>query len=308
MINSFNFDSLPWQRGSLNESSFKALCKLAARSIDESVMREVLEQVSARINDAGDRAQQRKLADQTRDAFAFVARQRAIEILCGRDDASAAAQAKWPEPEHALINELGAASTLAQLISSSASSASEAHEVLPLLFPHAALVCSAREKEFARVDPVEELCAFAVAAQYVVPNVAVGRECFVERLGKRSARFKENFPERRFIVVEFDHVKHPPYDELELQHKLDMQAALHMHLREFATLVLVVFSGNASLHGWYSCSGASEHEAREFLQYACRLGADHALFSTCQLTRMPGGTHSNNARQEVVFFAPEEIE
>ena len=101
-----NFDSLAWERGSLNDSSFRALCKFAARAIDTIALRKVLEEISARIHAAGDHAQPRKLADQTRDAFVFVARQRAMEILCGRESSEARAQSKWPQPEFALINEI----------------------------------------------------------------------------------------------------------------------------------------------------------------------------------------------------------
>ena len=297
---------------SLNDSSFKALCKLAARAIDTLALREVLEEVSARIREAGDHAQTRKLIDQTRDAFAFVARARAIEILCGRESSSEArAQAsKWPQPESALIKEISgkfSASTLAQLAASSPSGASEASEVLPLLFPAKSLVCSTPEKDRHFIFTLEETCPRAIWAQYVVPNPAAGKARCVEHLGRVSAKFLENFPERRFIVVEFDFVKRAPCDALSLEQKLDLQAALHAHLREFGTLVLAVFSGNASLHGWYTCVGASEHEVREFLTYACRLGADHALFSPCQFTRMPGGTHANGKPQEIVYFAPEEI-
>ena len=78
-----DLDSLAWARGSLNDSSFKALCKLAARAIDTSALREVLEEISARIHDAGDHAQKRKLVDQPRECLLVRARQRAIEILCG---------------------------------------------------------------------------------------------------------------------------------------------------------------------------------------------------------------------------------
>ena len=307
-----NFDSLAWERGSLNDSSFRALCKFAARAIDAVALREVLAEISARIHGAGDHAQPRKLIDQTRDAFTFVARQRALEILCGRESSEARAQtSKWPQPEPALINEISkkfAASTLFALSASSPSNVSAASEVLPLLFPAGSFICLANEKDQHFIFTLEETCPRAIRAQFVVPNPAAGPARFVERLGHVSAKFLENFPERRFIVVEFDFVKRPPYDGLELEQKLDLQAALHTHLREFGALVLGVFSGNASLHGWYTCVGASEHEAREFLEYACRLGADHALSSICQLTRMPGGTHANGARQEVVFFAPEEIE
>jgi hypothetical protein len=296
----------------LNDSSFRALCKFAARSIDTSALREVLEEVSARIHAAGDRAQARKLADQTRDAFSFVARQRASEILLGSGSSEAQrAQSKWPQPEFALIDEINkkfASSTLFALSASSASGVSAASEVLPLLFPANSFICSAPKKDEHFIFTLEETCPRAIHAQYMVPNRAAGPAQFVERLGHVSAKFSENFPKRRFLVVEFDFVKRPPYDKLELEQKLDLQAALHTHLREFGALVLVVFSGNASLHGWYTCVGASEDEVREFLTYACCLGADPALFSMCQLTRMPGGTHANGKRQEVVFFAPEDID
>ena len=193
------------------------------------------------------------------------------------------------------------------LVASSPSAASEASEILPHLFPAQSFVCSTPEKHRHFIYTLEETCPRAIHAQYVVPNPAAGKARFVERLGHVSAKFAENFPERRFIVIEFDFVKRPPYDELELDQKLDLQSALHTHLREFAPLALVVYSGSVSLHGWYACAEASEEEVRDFVAYACRLGADPALFSACQFTRMPEGTHANGKRQEVVFFAPGEI-
>ena len=293
----------------LNDSSFRALCKLAARLIGEHSLSETLAEISARIQSAGDYAQTRKLIDQTRDAFAFVAARRASEILCGRNSSEARRKLRSGRSPSALIDEIAekfAASTLFALSESSPSNVCEASEVLPFLFPRelAHLLDAQKDQHF--IFTLEETCPRAIHAQYIVPNPAAGPARFVERLGHVSAKFLENFPERRFLVVEFDFVKRAPYDALSLEQKLDLQASLHAHLREFAPLVLGVFSGNASLHGWYRCGATAKTRCVSFW-YGCRLGADHALFSTCQLTRMPGGTHENGKHQEIVFFDPEII-
>ena len=42
----------------------------------------------------------------------------------------------------------------------------------------------------------------------------------------------------------------------------------------------------------------------DFLRYAVSLGADRALSSPSQFTRMPFGTHANGVRQSVHYFNP----
>jgi hypothetical protein len=83
----------------------------------------------------------------------------------------------------------------------------------------------------------------------------------------------------------------------------DACAALLMHLAKCAPLVLIVFSGGKSLHGWFACLGADERQLRLWMADAVRLGACKSTWTRSQFVRMPDGTREN-ARQTVEFYNP----
>jgi hypothetical protein len=115
--------------------------------------------------------------------------------------------------------------------------------------------------------------------------------------GKRSSRCHGNATrDRAYQVVEFD------------QGTPDQQAAILSGLHtQGAPLILVVWSGSKSLHGWFDVRGLSDLEKREFFAQACRCGADRTLWDQSKLVRMPGGTRSSNGnRQSVLYFSPPE--
>lgn len=87
----------------------------------------------------------------------------------------------------------------------------------------------------------------------------------------------------------------------------DQHAALLAHLGKSEPLVLVVHSGNKSLHGWFRAK-TDEAQSREFMQSAVSLGADHATWTLCQFVRMPDGRRDNGKRQRVVYFNPAVLE
>jgi len=111
--------------------------------------------------------------------------------------------------------------------------------------------------------------------------------------GRTSARCLGNTGPRKYLVVEQD------------TGTADEQAAVLLHLAERAPLVLVVTSGNKSLHGWFGCQDASDANLRDFFNYAVMLGADPATWTPCQLVRMPEGRRDNGARQAVFFMNKE---
>lgn len=113
--------------------------------------------------------------------------------------------------------------------------------------------------------------------------------------GRISARSLSNTGSRRFLVVEFD------------QGSLDQQACLMCHLALKAPLTMVVFSGNRSLHGWFYCQGTSNQRCRRFMEYAVSLGADSAMWTPCQMARMPFGVRSTGQLQSVLYFRPNVI-
>src|SRR6516165_2684171 len=85
---------------------------------------------------------------------------------------------------------------------------------------------------------------------------------------------------------------------------IDDQAAILLHLAECAPLALAVHSGHKSVHGWFSCRGASEQTLRDFMRYAVLLGADKQMWCRSQFARMPDGLRENGERQAIFFFNP----
>ena len=81
--------------------------------------------------------------------------------------------------------------------------------------------------------------------------------------------------------------------------------ALLLHLALSAPLVLIVFSGGKSLHGWFRALGRDEAKLHHWMKYAVSLGACHSTWSPAQLCRMPDGTrHPGGRRQEILYFNP----
>lgn len=85
----------------------------------------------------------------------------------------------------------------------------------------------------------------------------------------------------------------------------DACAALHLHLANHLPLVAAVHSGGKSLHGWYYVFRQPEADLRASMDYAVRLGADHATWLRSQFVRMPDGLRENGRRQVTYYLDPE---
>jgi hypothetical protein len=108
-----------------------------------------------------------------------------------------------------------------------------------------------------------------------------------------SAHTLDNTGPRRYLVTEFD------------SGTPDEQAALIWHLRSFAPLVLVLWSGGKSIHAWWDCQGNDDSVTHRFMRYAVSLGADSATWTRVQFVRLPQGWRADKQRrQEVYFFNP----
>lgn len=108
--------------------------------------------------------------------------------------------------------------------------------------------------------------------------------------GRESAHALDNTGPRRFLVVEFDNGT------------IDEHAAVLIHLARYAPMVLAVYSGGKSLHGWFNCEGQPEETVLKFFRYAVSLGADSRLWTRSQFCRMPDGTRDNGNRQTVFYL------
>ena len=168
----------------------------------------------------------------------------------------------------------------------------DAEGFIDLLFDADSLVCCANKLYDAETAPREDWRGKLAAMQFVVPSPMSALRGLTQD-GKSSARCLGNTGPRRFFVAEQD-IGTP-----------DEQARVLLHLAQRAPLAMVAHSGRKSLHGWFSCDGASEFRQRSFFNRACKLGADPATGTPCQMVRMPGGLRNNGKRQHVLFINPE---
>lgn len=170
----------------------------------------------------------------------------------------------------------------------------DAEELVDLLFPGNPLLCCAATLPTADTASRESWRGKLNELQFIVPSPMSAKTGLTQD-GRESPRCLNNAGPRRFLVVEQD------------SGTPDEQAAILLHLAKTAPLVLVVTSGNKSLHGWFSCKGASDAKLKAFFKYATMLGADPATWPPCQLVRMPEGRRDNGNRQAVLFLNREAI-
>ena len=169
---------------------------------------------------------------------------------------------------------------------------SHTEELIDRLFPGNPLVCCGRSKSDFATRSREEWQGKLSAMQLIVPNPMTARIGHTQD-GKQSEHTLENTGARRFLVVEQD------------GGAIDQQSAVLLHLAERAPLVIAIYSGSKSVHGWFWAAGQTEERLRRFMGYAASLGADCATWTRSQFVRMPDGTRDNGKRQTVYFFNPE---
>jgi hypothetical protein len=136
---------------------------------------------------------------------------------------------------------------------------------------------------------------------------------------RRSTKCNGMFSRSRlYLVVEFDLAEKSrdgredtvwaPWIRRWKKHGISIRgacAALLWHLSQYAPLVLAVWSGGKSLHGWFNVRTMSEEDQRSLMDYTAALGGDPATWTKCQLVRLPQGVRgSNKARQTVEYFDP----
>jgi hypothetical protein len=165
----------------------------------------------------------------------------------------------------------------------------EAAFVVPSLFCAADLICVGQDKNVPLIAALNQWGTQFATFQFIVPS-PMRALSGINQNGVSSARCLDNTGPRRYLVIEFD------------RGTLDEQAALLIYLGTLSPIVVAVFSGSKSLHGWFATQQIEKPE--EFFALACRLGADRATWPKCQFVRMPGGTREGGARQKVYWFAP----
>jgi hypothetical protein len=168
-------------------------------------------------------------------------------------------------------------------------------EIIDSMFPRNPLICAGRTKKLCATASREKWRGFLEKLQFIVPS-PMSATHGMTKSNKRGMRALDNTGPRRFMVVEFD------------TGTFDMHAAVLMHLAKFAPLVMVVHSGNKSLHGWFFCARDPDSAVEKCFGYAVSLGADPATWTRCQLVRMPDGQRENGKRQQVAFFNPKGVD
>lgn len=164
-------------------------------------------------------------------------------------------------------------------------------DVLPALFPGDPLVCVGWAVNRATTLPLSALLPNAAKAPFIVANSMTaekGPNGAPRSLANASPRSL-----RRYLVVEFDTG----------ETRAEQAAVLSSLSTDVAPLVLAVWSGNKSIHGWFAVPGAAL--ALTLFKIAVRLGADESLFDMSKLVRMPGATRDNGQRQTVLYFNPQ---
>jgi hypothetical protein len=164
-------------------------------------------------------------------------------------------------------------------------------EIIDALFPGDPLLCCGLSMTDFDTRSREEWRGQLRSLQFIVPSPMTAR-IGKTREGKESAHALSITGPRRFLVIEQD------------KGTIDEQSALLLHLAGFAPMALAVHSGNKSIHGWFYCVRNPENDWHRFMRYAVSLGADPALWTPSQFTRMPDGRRDKGKRQTVYFFNP----
>jgi hypothetical protein len=189
-----------------------------------------------------------------------------------------------------------------------------AEDFVDELFPGNPILCVGDRVNTAVTDHREKLRGTMTRRQFIVPSAMKALKGKT-RDGRGSARCLENTGTRRFIVIECDFAPGRDSEEDELLKDLaaieitiaDLSAAIIARLAEVAPLVMAVWSGSKSVHGWFAVRGQTEHQLKKFTRYAVSIGGDHATWTLCQFVRMPQGTRDTGTSQVVYYWSPQLI-
>lgn len=204
----------------------------------------------------------------------------------------------------------GGRSPLKELQASSSPIPVSTAEILQILFPDpATFLCVGRTIRSARTWPRRQITN-PEGFQFIVPN-PMKTAALVDPAGRAHPRCNNNVLCRRYLICDLDIKPGPRYDPLIATWNqagvtlLDAQAAVIEYLGQVGPLVLVTFSGNQSLQGWFFCEGENESrqsKMRAFFESAIILGTDPAGWVRCQFFRMPGAQRFDTGHRQTVFY------
>jgi hypothetical protein len=258
------------------------------------------------------------LLEQTTRADSWVAEAeiaRAIETVYRTKSKASTRKArpKWPPRQKEVIEAvLKSHITLDDFRNESPSNAGiSPFEALNTLFPGDPLLCLGVRND--RIDTRSKSAweKDIIRFQFIVPNPMTTRTG-LNQSGRESRRCLANTGARRFLVVEQDP---PAWEGLDEESKskyddeqdyrarqLSNQATILAHLNEYVPLACAVFSGSKSLHGWFFVEKLPEAQQIRFFRYCVQLGADPAMWTKCQFTRLPGGRRTPGLKHQTIYF------
>jgi hypothetical protein len=199
----------------------------------------------------------------------------------------------WPEFDPSLWDHYVSTPPLFENLEDPAASINTA-DILDLLYNPDDLLCLALDIRSAVTQPRSDWRGMESAMEFIVANPMTALSGRTQD-GRLSHRCHDNATTSRiYQVIEFD------------RGSPDEQAAILSALHsDRAPLVMVVWSGGKSMHGWFVVRHLTETDKVRFFSMACMLGADRSLWDPCKLVRMPGGRRVTGESQPVLYFNPD---
>ena len=272
--------SRPWKLGETAHSAlFAASCLLIEEGYEEEQIRSIL-------RTGADQIQDRRITDREIDS--------AVRGAFNRDP-SEQSNTRWPDFNPYLYAEVSSCFSLEELRFASDCQLYSSDDYIEALFPGDPLLCVGATAYAFETRSRRLWNGFLGSMPYLVPNpMSEAWGTTVE--GRSSMHTLSNTGPRKYLVVEFDYGS------------LDEQAAVLWHLSKSRPLLLAVYSGGKSLHGWFSAPEAQEHLNHSFFASAAALGADTRMWLKSQFTRVPDGLNrQTQKRQQVQFFNPKAL-
>jgi hypothetical protein len=267
----------PWKQGDTAHATlFAAACLLIEEGYDEDQISTILLAGAGQVSD-------RRVTEREIDS--------AIRYAQFRDQ-SGRAGPRWPDFNPYLHAEVSKGFSVEDLRACSGPIPDSPESCLEALFPGDPLLCIGATAYAFETRHRSLWAGFLQAMPYLVPN-PMSAIWGTTAEGKQSMHTLSNTSPRTHLVVEFD------------SGTLDEHAAMLRYLSKLRPLVLAVYSGGKSLHGWFRAPEAEEYQNAAFFGAAAALGADTRMWLKSQFTRVPGGTNrKTQKRQEILFFNP----
>ena len=299
-------DTLHWAKGSLDDSGNRGFLRAASLKIPEQ---DAFDELLRRISDAGEQPRIAKLQHQLASAYALAGGGSAAVNSPYRSFYSPAA--KFPDPDLDLIRQVTTIGPgLYDLWEKSPVRLDDgechAQEIIEVLFPGNPLLCVGTSSSAFGTNTRLIWGNRVNNCSLIVPNPMLTKIGQTQD-GKASAHSLEATGHRVYQIIEFDfRADHPLTGEWATAEitVADACAALLLHLARLLPPACVTSSGGKSLHGWYLVYRLSELAQRAFMADAVRLGADPALWSRSQFTRIPDGQRENGNRQTAFYLDP----